>query len=145
MVAKSDNGGARRESRGFNDLAAEKARLELKVLHAEMAAGEAWGEQTADVIERMEAGGSSARRGTHMRGAEAVELGLADEVGISATVTAAHMERVAALALNQKPDGDDSPAPTLTVFPPLADRVAYKPPTPDLAGLLTKHGITAGG
>lgn len=98
-------------------------------------------------LERMNAG-SGVDRGTKMRGAEAVELGLADEVGISTTVTAAHMERVAALAINQKPDkpsDDDSLASILATIPPLADLAAYKPPVPDLVGLLEKHEIKVGG
>ncbi len=111
----------------------------LASIYAERAGG------TVDEwLERMNAG-PSARRGTHMRGSGAVELGLADEVGISQTITDAHMERVAALSRNQKPAGDDPPAPTLAAIPPLADRLGYTPPSPDLVGLLEKHQIKVGG
>ncbi len=94
-------------------------------------------------IDRMNAG-SGSNRGTHLRGSEAVDIGLVDEVGISATVTAAHLERVAALSINKKADGEDPPPPPL-IIPPLGDLAAYKPPAADLAGLLSKHGIKAGG
>lgn len=106
-------------------------------IYAERAGGDA-----DEWLARMDAG-RSGHRGTNYRGKGAVDVGLCDEVGISETVTAAHMERIA--ALNTPKDDDDAQSSTPLAIPPLGSRLGYKPPTPDLAGLLSKHPITFGG
>lgn len=91
-------------------------------MYAERAGG------TADEwLERMGAG-NSARRGTQYRGKEAVDIGLADEVGLHSTNR--DISRVA--ALNEAPRfptaDPEPPAIDISLIPPMAR--GYKPPLP---------------
>lgn len=78
--------------------------------------------------------------GTTYRGEAAVEAGLADEV---MTAPSRNTQVLQPVAQQQAPADDILAA--LQNIPPLAEHAGYKPPVPNLAGLLEKNPLTVGG
>lgn len=108
------------------------------------------GGTTSQWRSRMQANGAM---GTTYRGQEAVDVGLADAVEEIVKPGTSDRGRTNQRVKNQAEDEDpepeasqagESPLADLDI-PPLAEHAGYKPPVPDLAGLLQKHPLKVGG
>lgn len=98
------------------------------------------GESVDEWLVRMYAG-SGSFRGTTYRGQEAVDVGLADEVGIPQTITDQHMQRVAALL--RVTNTDESEEPQGFDLAAAMKAAKLQPPTPNLERLLEGRPLTA--